>query len=380
MIDRLRKIYLRWLRKWAARSGDQGADLDIRVGHLRKKIRFLWGGPVQKLATAWRLRRVPRPNHMDGATKGASRVSQYWGGHSVWAKPILTRKQSLTYLKEITDGRPKKRWLNDLHNSPESGTVLEYGCGTGNDLTGWVTSSKAAQIRAVDVSAQAMGLARQRVALHDGVKDRVSFWLVSETDPRLPFEDESIDKASSMGVIHHTSNPEGILREIYRVLKPGAEFRMMNYCPLSVRINLAFAYLMQIRRGDYPGMNAVKAFESHADLRAPIVNCFHPDVWVKMGNDAGFESAYLGGFFMPGEAELFWRLGRAALADEQLPAENREFLEELEEIDDGLLTYRGRSAGQGGSYVLRKGALGDFADQFLFPSTGKLAINSDRLK
>lgn len=378
--DRLRPIYLKWLRRWAARSGDTGADLDIRVGHLRKKIRFLWGGPLQFLCTLWGKRNVPSPMLTENRRADDSRVSRYWGGHSVWAKPILTRRQSFAYLEEITDGRPRKRWLNDLHNVAAGGTVLEYGCGTGNDLTGWVATSKAGRIFAVDVSAQAMELARQRVALHPEVEGRVEFCLISETDPRLPYEDESIDRVNSMGVIHHTSEPQAILEELYRVLKPGAEARIMNYNPVSVRIHLTFGFVMQVRRGDYPGLRSVEAFENHADLRAPIVNCWHPDVWVEMGRKAGFDAAFLGGFFMPGEAESFWRLARQAVADPELATEDREFLEELEETDDGLLAYRGRLAGQGGSYVLRKGDLGDFADQFHFEPTGRRALDSERCR
>jgi SAM-dependent methyltransferase len=45
----------------------------------------------------------------------------------------------------------------------------------------------------------------------------------------LPFEDASFDLASSNGVLHHTPNIEGALRELHRVLRPGGQARIVLY-------------------------------------------------------------------------------------------------------------------------------------------------------
>jgi ubiquinone/menaquinone biosynthesis C-methylase UbiE len=45
----------------------------------------------------------------------------------------------------------------------------------------------------------------------------------------LPFDDGFFDVVYSWGVIHHSEHPERIIREIYRVLKPGGVFIGMLY-------------------------------------------------------------------------------------------------------------------------------------------------------
>jgi ubiquinone/menaquinone biosynthesis C-methylase UbiE len=45
----------------------------------------------------------------------------------------------------------------------------------------------------------------------------------------LPFADESFDRVSSNGVLHHTPDMPAALREIHRVLAPGGEARVIVY-------------------------------------------------------------------------------------------------------------------------------------------------------
>ena len=46
---------------------------------------------------------------------------------------------------------------------------------------------------------------------------------------RLPFVDESFDVSYSNGVLHHTPDTAGAVREIHRVLRPGGQARVMLY-------------------------------------------------------------------------------------------------------------------------------------------------------
>jgi SAM-dependent methyltransferase len=64
----------------------------------------------------------------------------------------------------------------------------------------------------------------------------------------LKFEDNSFDFIWSWGVVHHSANPRRILKEIYRVLKPGGTFKAMVYYR-SFWSYYAFAILTGVFKG-----------------------------------------------------------------------------------------------------------------------------------
>ena len=45
----------------------------------------------------------------------------------------------------------------------------------------------------------------------------------------MPFADDSFDVVYSNGVLHHTPDTAGAVREIHRVLRPGGQARVMLY-------------------------------------------------------------------------------------------------------------------------------------------------------
>jgi SAM-dependent methyltransferase len=61
----------------------------------------------------------------------------------------------------------------------------------------------------------------------------------------LPFPDASFDHVYSFGVIHHSPNTEAIVREIYRVLRPGGTFTVMVYNKTSINY---YVEIMGLRR------------------------------------------------------------------------------------------------------------------------------------
>jgi ubiquinone/menaquinone biosynthesis C-methylase UbiE len=46
---------------------------------------------------------------------------------------------------------------------------------------------------------------------------------------RLPFRTESFDVVYSNGVLHHTPDTAGAIREVHRVLRPGGTAKVMLY-------------------------------------------------------------------------------------------------------------------------------------------------------
>jgi SAM-dependent methyltransferase len=97
--------------------------------------------------------------------------------------------------------------------------VLEVGCGTGADLLQF--AKHGALATGVDLTTNHVELARIRVG---------ELAVVHKADARhLPFEDESFNYVYSHGVLHHCDEPEQVVCEIFRVLRPGGRFNVHVY-------------------------------------------------------------------------------------------------------------------------------------------------------
>lgn len=100
--------------------------------------------------------------------------------------------------------------------------VLDVGCGQGIDLANFARAG--ARVTGVDLTPRHVELANAHLhALGLGGS------AVHGDAERLPFDDQSFDRVSSNGALHHTPNMAAALREIHRVLRPGGEARIVLY-------------------------------------------------------------------------------------------------------------------------------------------------------
>ena len=100
--------------------------------------------------------------------------------------------------------------------------VLEIGGGIGTDLAQF--AGQGASVTDVDLAAAHLELARENFRLR-GLQGRF-FHHDAES---LPFADRSFDLVYSNGVLHHTPNTVRVVREIFRVLRPGGRAIVMVY-------------------------------------------------------------------------------------------------------------------------------------------------------
>jgi ubiquinone/menaquinone biosynthesis C-methylase UbiE len=100
--------------------------------------------------------------------------------------------------------------------------LLEIGCGMGTDLLQFARGG--ARCTGIDLTPRSVEITRHRFALYGLPGD----FTLSDAE-HLPFRDESFDVVYSNGVLHHTPDTSGAVREVHRVLKPGGSAKVMLY-------------------------------------------------------------------------------------------------------------------------------------------------------
>lgn len=115
-------------------------------------------------------------------------------------------------------------WMPELMGFSQfpGARLLEVGCGMGTDLLQFARGG--AICTGMDLTPRSIAITRHRFALYG---ERADF-LIGDGE-RLPFENDSLDVVYSNGVLHHTPDTAGAIREVHRVLKPGGIAKVMIY-------------------------------------------------------------------------------------------------------------------------------------------------------
>jgi ubiquinone/menaquinone biosynthesis C-methylase UbiE len=281
-------------------------------------------------------------------------VDSYWGDHTVNSKPFKTSRASLKYLEWRFQEYPLFRELMDLWGDHSGQVVLDYGCGPGNDLTGFLVFSQAKKVIGIDVSEKALTLAGERLSLHNIDPQRVELIKISDAEPKIPLEDQSVDYIYCEGVLHHTSYPEKILGEFRRILKPNGAAYIMVYNYNSIWVHLYTAYQKMIVQNAFPDLTLLEAFARNTDgVECPISRCYKAEEFIGICEEAGFRTEFRGGYLSKVEINLLKNLGAQALEDSRLVEEHKSFLKALTYDQNGYPLFQGQYAGIGGVYLLK---------------------------
>ncbi|HEY8410265.1 MAG TPA: class I SAM-dependent methyltransferase [Pyrinomonadaceae bacterium] len=116
--------------------------------------------------------------------------------------------------------------------------LLEIGCGMGTDLLQFARGG--ARCTGIDLTPRSIEITRHHFALYDA---RGAFMIAD--GEHLPFASESFDVVYSNGVLHHTPDTAGAIREVHRVLRPGGTAKVMLYH----RNSLNYWFEIILRRG-----------------------------------------------------------------------------------------------------------------------------------
>jgi ubiquinone/menaquinone biosynthesis C-methylase UbiE len=170
----------------------------------------------------------PEPQHSNSLLADEKqRAREQWGQDPCGAES--DRKHEFgtrQYFDEVERVRYQDYapWMPELMGFKEfaGARLLEVGCGMGTDLLQFARGG--AVCTGVDLTPRSIAISRHRFALYGEQAD----FLIGDGE-RLPFGNESLDVVYSNGVLHHTPDTVGAIREVYRVLKPGGTAKVMVY-------------------------------------------------------------------------------------------------------------------------------------------------------
>lgn len=297
----------------------------------------------------------PAPDILVKDDSGRTVVDDYWGKHTLHRTAFLSAKESEKYLRKRNSEYPLFPELMDLYGDHRGEVVLDYGCGPGDDVTGFLLWSNARKVIGIDVSAKALGFLRHRLALHHVDVARVELIRITDSTGQVPLPNDSVNWIQCCGVLHHTTHPKEILKEFRRVMKPGAQGRLMLYNRDSVMYHLWIAYAQLIVNNAFPGLSVDQAFTKSTDgPDCPVSDAWAPRRVLDLIAAAGLDGTYRGGYLSVMELDWLRKYGNGALVEKRLAEEHREFVSELKLDEHGYPMWRGKYAGIGGVYTISK--------------------------
>jgi SAM-dependent methyltransferase len=299
----------------------------------------------------------PKPQIVVKDAAGSTAVDEYWNRHTVHLRVgrFISAEESAAYVRKRNSEYPLFPELMDLYGGHAGETLLDYGCGPGDDTTGFLLWSNASKVIGMDVSQKALGLLSDRLALQRVDASRVELVRITDSTGRIPLPDASVDWVHCCGVLHHTTHPTEILKEFYRVMKPGAQGRLMLYNRDSIMYHLWVAYVRMIVHEAFQGLTVDQAFTKSTDgPECPVSDAWAPQRVLDSIKAAGLEGTFRGGYINELEPKWLRDYSDRAKTDERLAEEHRSFISEIVLDERGYPTWHGKYAGIGGVYTIEK--------------------------
>jgi len=194
-------------------------------------------------------------------------IRDYWNEHihdlEIATQPVGTAE----FFQELDAYRfDKLRYLPQLINFSafKGKRVLEVGCGAGIDLVRFARGE--AIVTGVDLAETSIDLAKTNFR-----HNSLSADLYVMDGERLQFEDQSFDVVYAHGVLQYTANPQRMVNECYRVLRPGGEAIMMVYNKYSWLNLLSKVMNVELEHADAPALEKYSIWEFKTLLK-PFTN------------------------------------------------------------------------------------------------------------
>src|SRR5581483_1420636 len=229
-------------------------------------------------ALAPRRAAAQRPESIETGDEYKDQVQHQWNQNPVGSQHARkSQPHTLDWFREVEQHRygVYAPWMPEVMEFASHGgeDVLEIGGGIGTDLAQF--AAHGARVTDLDLAAGHLQLAEENFRLR-GLAGR----FIHHDAESLPFADASFDLVYSNGVLHHTPNTSAVVREIFRVLRPGGRAIVMLYAEDSFHYwrKQVWAFGVKERLLDRMSMGEIMSskVERSANEAKPLVKVYTP--------------------------------------------------------------------------------------------------------
>jgi len=211
---------------------------------------------------------APEETKADFEHVNIKKVQDYWDSRPCNLFHSKAEVGTKTYFDEVE----KRKYFVEPHipgfanfDLWKGKKVLEIGCGLGTESINFARAG--ADLTIVEISQRSLDLCKKRFEVF-GLKANFHQGNAEELEKILPKEDlGSYDLIWSFGVIHHTPNPENVVRGMKALLKPDGEIRIMVYSKVSYKL---FWLMNHTKTWDFSQVDAMMAKYSEAQVGCPV--------------------------------------------------------------------------------------------------------------
>ena len=119
---------------------------------------------------------------------------------------------------------PMAKWAFPQLNVPETGEILDIGCGGGYNMKRLLEASPKANVTGIDISEESVRKAEKINRKDLGRRCRVKQGNVE----KLPFEDGRFNLVTAFETVFFWPDLKENIKEVYRVVKTGGRFAVIN--------------------------------------------------------------------------------------------------------------------------------------------------------
>ncbi|MBF0232926.1 MAG: methyltransferase domain-containing protein [Desulfamplus sp.] len=128
-------------------------------------------------------------------------------------------------------------------NIKSTDKILDVGCGTGSLLYRLASSCPDAKLSGVDLVPEMLKVAHQRLP--------ENVMLCAGLAEHIPFENNHFDIVISCNMFHYIRHPSLALKEMYRVLRPGGQLVLTDWCHDYITCQVCELYLRLSNRAHF---------------------------------------------------------------------------------------------------------------------------------